>query len=146
MTNDQLIAPELPEQLDPSVVNKPSGWYEVLSSDQLESKKAVQIEDFPTQLVAWRGEGNKVCALDLYCKHMGAALSCGEVDGNSIRCPFHAWSWNKNGDCDDIPYAKKIPDKAKIRSWATDEKDGLIYVWFDRNGKKPDPEGSRFNK
>ena len=69
---------------------------------------------------------------------MGASLGCGEVDQNGIRCPFHAWRWNGSGDCDDIPYAKRVPDKAQTRSWTPYEKDGKIYVWFDRNGNEPD--------
>jgi 3-ketosteroid 9alpha-monooxygenase subunit A len=136
--NSILVAPDLPEQKDPSSSNFPDGWHYVANSKDLEKSKAIEVINFATQIVVWRGSDEKLYALDMYCKHMGASLGCGEVDQNGIRCPFHAWRWNGSGDCDDIPYAKRVPDKAKTRSWTPYEKDGKIYVWFDRNGNEPD--------
>ena len=45
--------------------------------------------------------------------------------------------------CDQIPYAKKIPTKAVTRSWEVSEDDGMIYVWFDRDQKPADPDGQK---
>jgi 3-ketosteroid 9alpha-monooxygenase subunit A len=111
LTDQELIAPELPEQKDPTISGHKSGWYKVARSEDIASMKAIQVDDFPTQIVIWRGEDLALRGLDLYCKHMGASLACGEVNENSIQCPFHAWRWAGNGQCDQIPYAKKIPDK-----------------------------------
>ena len=69
MTDKELIAPDLPEQIDPSLSDLPSGWYKVADSDQINLKEAIQVEDFPTQIVIWRGEDSMLRALDLYCKH-----------------------------------------------------------------------------
>ena len=144
MTNQELVAPELPQQRDPSSSDLVSGWYKIAQSDQISSKEALQVDNFPTQIVVWRGEDSVLRGLDLYCKHMGAALSCGEVDVNSIRCPFHAWRWAGDGNCDEIPYAKRIPPKAITRSWEIDEIDGEVYAWFDKNAKPSNPDGQRF--
>ena len=145
MTDQELIAPELPEQKDPATSGLQSGWYKVAKSEDIPLKKAIQIDDFPTQIVVWRGEDAVLRSLDLYCKHMGASLACGEVEENSIQCPFHAWRWAGDGQCDKIPYAKKIPAKAITRSWEVSENDGMIYVWFDRDQKPADPNGQKFN-
>ena len=109
--SDKLISTELPVQKNPNESSLEDGWHKVATSDAIKNGEALQVDNFATQLVVWRGEDGKVRALDLYCKHMGAALSCGEVDGNGIRCPFHAWKWNEEGNCDDIPYAKKSQRK-----------------------------------
>jgi 3-ketosteroid 9alpha-monooxygenase subunit A len=145
LTDQELIAPELPEQRDPSVSDLVSGWYKIAQSDQISTKEALQVDNFPTQIVVWRGEDSVLRGLDLYCKHMGASLACGEVDENSIRCPFHAWRWAGAGQCHQIPYAKKIPAKAVTRSWDVIENDGMIYVWFDRDQKPADLNGQKFN-
>ena len=145
MTDHELIAPELPEQKDPAASTLESGWYKVAKSEDIALKESIQVDDFPTQIVVWRGEDNILRALDLYCKHMGASLACGKVDENSIQCPFHAWRWAGNGECDQIPYAKKIPPKAVTRSWEVSEDEGIIYVWFDRDQKPADPDGQKFN-
>ena len=97
-----------------------------------------QLEVFGTRLVAYRGlDDNAVHILDAYCPHMGGDLCGGEVKGNSVICPFHLWSWGEDGVCNDIPYAKKIPDKAVIKSWPVLEKNGLIFVWQDPEGNEP---------
>jgi 3-ketosteroid 9alpha-monooxygenase subunit A len=70
---------------------------------------------------------------------MGADLGAGGlVIGNTIRCPFHAWRYCGSGECVEIPYAKKIPVKARQRAWLTREVNGLILVWHDSAGRQPD--------
>ena len=88
MTDQELIAPDLPQQRDPTNSTLGSGWYKVADSQDIGSMEAIQVDDFPTQIVVWRGADNQLRALDLYCKHMGASLACGEVEENGIRCPF----------------------------------------------------------
>lgn len=115
------------------------GWHCLgLSSDYTE--RPVALNYFGTRLVAYRGEDQQVHVLDGYCPHMGGDLSGGWVEGNSIRCPFHEWSWGADGVCNDIPYAKRIPSRAVIKSWPTTEVNGLLFVWNDPEGGAPIPE------
>jgi 3-ketosteroid 9alpha-monooxygenase subunit A len=116
------------------------GWY-VIGSTNSVSHKPRALNVFGTKLVAYRGkEDGEVHILDAYCPHMGGDLCGGEVKGNSVICPFHLWSWGADGVCDDIPYARKIPEKAVIKSWPVLEKNGLIFVWQDPEGNDPIPE------
>jgi 3-ketosteroid 9alpha-monooxygenase subunit A len=113
------------------------GWHVLGKADSFTSTPQMH-EYFGTKLVAYRGEDDgEVHVLDAYCPHMGADLSKGCVKGNSIVCPFHAWSWGADGVCDDIPYAKRIPPKAVIKSWETREVNGLLLVWNDPEGNAP---------
>ena len=48
MTDKELIAPDLPEQIDPSLSDLPSGWHKVADSDQINLNEAIQVEDFAT--------------------------------------------------------------------------------------------------
>ena len=46
----------------------------------------------------------------------------GQIEGDSIRCPYHAWRFGPDGKCNDIPYSKApIPKAACVhspgRSW-----------------------------
>ncbi len=116
------------------------GWY-VIGSATSVADKPVTLNVFGTRLVAYRGENDgKVHVLDAFCPHMGGDLSHGFVSGDSVVCPFHEWSWGQDGVCDHIPYAKKIPGKAVIKSWPVLEKNGLIFVWQDPEGNDPIPE------
>jgi len=115
------------------------GWHCLgLAADFTE--KPVAFSYFGTKLVVYRGADGQVHILDAYCPHMGADLSLGCVEGNSIRCPFHAWRWGADGVCDDIPYARRIPARAAIKSWPTLEQNKLLFVWNDPEGNAPPPE------
>ena len=107
------------------------GWY-VIGSRASIADKPITLNAFGTRLAVFRGEEDgAIHALDAFCPHMGGDLSQGFIRGNSLVCPFHEWSWDKGGVCDHIPYAKKIPEKAVIKSWPVLEKNGLIFVWND---------------
>lgn len=116
------------------------GWH-VLGLAKDFGAEPVTLNYFGKRLVAYRGKDDaEIHVLDAYCPHMGADLSKGCVKGDSIICPFHAWSWGKDGVCNDIPYAERIPKKAVIKSWPTTEQNGLLFVWNDPEGNPPIPE------
>ena len=126
----QIVAEERPERYA-------RGWY-VIGNAASVTHTPRQLDVFGTRLVAYRGhEDDSVHILDAYCPHMGGDLCSGEVKGDSVVCPFHLWSWGADGVCNDIPYAKKIPDKAVIKSWPVLEKNGLVFVWQDPEGNEP---------
>ncbi len=138
-------APATPQQDTPVYIIKSEtveeryarGWHCLgLAKDYTE--KPVRLDYFGTRLVAFRGiDDGEVHILNAFCPHMGADLSKGCVRGNSIVCPFHAWTWGGDGFCNDIPYAKRIPPKARIKSWPTTEQNGLLFVWNDPEGNPP---------
>jgi 3-ketosteroid 9alpha-monooxygenase subunit A len=112
------------------------GWHCLgLASDYTE--KPVALNYFGTKLAAYRGTDGQVHILDGYCPHMGADMTLGCVEGNSLRCPFHSWRWGADGVCDDIPYAKRIPPRAVIKSWPTMEENQLLFVWNDPENNPP---------
>lgn len=112
------------------------GWH-VVGLGREFTDKPMMLNYFGSKLVAYRGEDGNVHILDAYCPHMGADLSLGCVEGNSVRCSFHSWRWGADGVCDDIPYAKRIPAKAVIKSWHATEQNGLVFVWNDPEGNDP---------
>jgi 3-ketosteroid 9alpha-monooxygenase subunit A len=63
----------------------------------------------------------------------------GQIEGDSIRCPYHAWRFGPDGRCNDIPYSRApIPKAACVRSWLVIERLGAIFVWHDPEGGEPD--------
>ena len=55
-------------------------------------------------------------------------------------CPFHAWKFDGGGKCVEIPYASRVPPKAKVDCWPVAERNGMIYVWHDPERGAPDWE------
>jgi 3-ketosteroid 9alpha-monooxygenase subunit A len=116
----------------------PNSWFQVAYSDELAVGAVLPLRYFGRELVAFRGEDGVARVLDAYCAHLGAHLGVGgAVQGNVIRCPFHAWCFDGSGTCVEIPYAKRIPPKARIQAWHVCEQNGLIMVWHDMEGRPP---------
>ena len=116
------------------------GWHCLGLASDYKDGKPHTLNAFGTRLVAFKGESGKVHVLDSHCPHMGADLSHGEVRGDSVLCPFHNWSWGADGKCNNIPYSKRIPPKARVKSWQTSEQNNLLFVWNDPEGAAPTPE------
>lgn len=116
----------------------PNGWFQVAYSDELEVGQVMPLKYFGQHLVLFRDEEGEAQVLDAFCPHLGAHLGHGgKVEGKCIRCPFHAWKFDGAGNCKDVPYAKKIPPKARIGAWSVCEVAGLIMVWYHAAGQDP---------
>jgi 3-ketosteroid 9alpha-monooxygenase subunit A len=116
------------------------GWHCLGLAAEYKDGKPRGLDLFGTRLVAFAGEDGQVHILDGHCPHMGADLSTGEVVGNTVQCPFHHWRWGADGKCAEIPYCKRIPPKARVRSWPVCEENRLLFVYNDPEGNPPPPE------
>ncbi|MFF5992462.1 Rieske 2Fe-2S domain-containing protein [Prauserella flavalba] len=113
------------------------GWHCLGLADSFKDGKPHAVNAFGTKLVVFQGEDGTVNVLDGYCRHMGGDLTQGTVKGNEIACPFHDWRWGGNGKCVSIPYAKRVPLRARTRSWLTLEENKQLFVWHDPEGNPP---------
>jgi 3-ketosteroid 9alpha-monooxygenase subunit A len=116
------------------------GWHCLGLLDGFRDGKPHAIEAFGTKLVVWAGEDHAVHVLDAFCRHMGGDLTQGTVKDGNLACPFHDWRWSPEGRCVGIPYAKRVPLRARTRAWITLEKNGMLFVWNDPEGNPPPPE------
>lgn len=120
----------------------PFGWYPILLSSELEAGVVKPLRYFATELAIWRGLDGEVRMVDAYCKHLGAHMGHGgQVDGNELRCPFHAWRYDgEAGVVTDVPYAKRIPPQVKrkcIRTWHVVEANRWIWMWYHPHDLPP---------
>lgn len=124
---------------DQDAYDYPRGWFLIGGSEDFIAAEVYPLRYFGQDLVAFRTESQGVVVLDAYCPHLGAHLGHGgKVEGETIVCPFHAWRFDQGGVCVEIPYAKRIPDRACTRSWLTQEHSGMVMIWHDPAGGLPD--------
>ena len=117
------------------------GWYLVSWSAELEPGGVKPLRYFGKDYVLFRGEDGKATLLDAHCPHLGAHLGYGgRVEGNEIRCPFHAWRFGASGRCTEVPYASRIPPRAAVRAYRVQEHSGMILAYFGAKGSEPDYE------
>ena len=121
----------------PGVVTE--GWYWALKSRDVRRQQIKPVDLMGRRLVVYRGEDGKVRAMDGHCRHMGADLSLGRVEGNGLRCFFHNWCYDGEGVCHDIPSLGGPPDHViKIRKWFAAEAYGLVWIWVGEGAPEID--------
>ena len=113
----------------------PNGWFYALHSEDLVSGAVQPLRYVGRDLVAFRGDDGRAAIIDAYCPHLGAHLGRGGcVEGNMLRCPFHAWQFDAEGRCTRVPYAKRIPHEARVRAYPTVERNGALFFWHHATG------------
>jgi len=117
----------------------PNGWFRVSYSKDLGEGEVKPLSYFGRELVAWRDASGAARVFDAYCPHLGAHLGFGgTVEGDAVRCPFHAWKIGADGRCTEIPYAKRIPPNAQVKSWPVMEQNGIVFVWYHADDAEPE--------
>ena len=116
----------------------PNGWFQVAYGDELSTEHPLALHYFDREWVAFRDAEGRARVLDAHCPHLGAHLGHGgEIVEGRLRCPFHHWEFDGEGRCTRVPYAAKIPPKARLHSWPVVEKNGCVYLYFDKQGREP---------
>lgn len=115
----------------------PHGWFGLCYSHELKPGEVRKVRFCGRDLAVFRSESGVAAALDNYCPHLGAPLHRGTVCGDNLRCAFHAWEWGGDGQCNHIPYAKKIPDRAVTEAIPVQEKNGMVMGWHHPEGRAP---------
>lgn len=126
----------------------PRGWFMIAPSEAVSTTQPLSLRFFGRELVLFRGQG-KLVLLDAICPHMGTHIGKNSasyvvqdntwIEGDSIRCPYHAWRFGPDGKCNHIPYhAGAIPEMARLRAWPVAERMGLVFMWHDPEGGAPD--------
>ncbi len=112
----------------------PLGWVWVCKAKQLKKNKIRAANIFGREIIVFRTQDNLIGALDAFCPHMGAHLVDGKVEGNGVRCFFHNWKFNKEGQCVDIPCLQELPaKKISTQAFVVKEQYGLIWLWTGDN-------------
>jgi 5,5'-dehydrodivanillate O-demethylase oxygenase subunit len=109
-------------------------WHPVHRAEDLHPGQAKPIEIMSQRFTLYRGDGGAPHVVDFRCPHRGTQLSAGWVEGDSIRCMYHGWCFNAEGQCTEQPAEEKsFAGKIRIRSYPTREYLGLIFAYLGEN-------------
>ena len=78
-------------------------WYVTCLSTELNENRPLSRTLFGVRLVLFRDTHGQPVALRDRCLHRQACLSGGTVRAGNIRCPYHGWAYDPQGNCVDIP-------------------------------------------
>lgn len=116
----------------------PNGWYCVGLSSQLKPGEVRTVQFMGEEAVMFRTRSGKVNVMDAYCPHLGGHFGHGgTVVGEVIRCPFHGFCFDGNGECVSTPYGTKPPPTAVVPTKPVRDINGFILVYHDASGRQP---------
>jgi vanillate O-demethylase monooxygenase subunit len=128
-------------------------WHPVATAESVGADPvAVELLGGAIAVVRLAGE---LVAFDDLCRHLGAALSIGEVidGGRRLRCRYHGWTYDATGKVVDIPARRgvPIPREARVRRYLVREAYGLVWVCLADEPHVPLPaypefDDTRFHK
>ena len=117
-------------------------WYPIIPIADLEKSAPQSFELLGEKLALWLNSDRQPVAVVDYCCHRSAQLSKGVVINGCIRCPYHGWSFNGQGDCVNVPQLtadQKIPASYRVRSFQCAERYGYVWVCLDEAPLLPIP-------
>ncbi len=119
-------------------------WWPVGFEEQIE-KKPVKVRHLGEDFVLFRDGEGKIGMLDTFCSHRRASLEHGRVEERGIRCCYHGWLYDAEGQCLEMPAeppSSTLPQRVRQRSAKVQIVAGLIFAYL---GPDPAPLIPRFD-
>ena len=110
-------------------------WMPVLLAEELPQPDCdpVRIRILSEDMVAFKDTDGNVGVIDNYCPHRRASLFFGRNEECGLRCVYHGWKFDINGDCVDMPSEpaeSNFKDKVKIKAYPAKEFGSCIWVYM----------------
>jgi len=116
----------------------PTGWYCLGASRELRPGQIVNRRFMGNDVVVFRTRGGEPCVMDAYCPHLGAHLGKGgDVCDETIRCPFHHFTFATDGHCTATGYGTPPPPSAIARTWPVRDVNGLLLAFHSLADEAP---------
>ena len=100
----------------------------------------IRVKLLGEELVAFRDSNGVVGVVDNYCPHRRASLFFGRNEEAGLRCVYHGWKFDVNGDCVDMPSEpaeSNFKDKVRIKAYPTAELGNVVWVYMGPPDKRP---------
>ncbi|MSQ09704.1 MAG: hypothetical protein EXR52_01675 [Dehalococcoidia bacterium] len=100
----------------------------------------VRVRLLGEDLVAWRNTDGSVGLMQNACPHRGASLFFGRNEENGLRCVYHGWKFDTEGQCVDMPNEpaeSNFKHKIKAAAYLTEEAGGVVWAYMGPVETKP---------
>lgn len=118
-------------------------WMPVAGVSEFDEQPIKPLRLLGEDLVLYRDGSGKFGLVERQCAHRRADLAYGMIEADGIRCNYHGWQFNHEGQCVAQPYEDTaMPDgrgKARIRlqAYPVQEKAGMLWAYM---GPQPAPQ------
>jgi phenylpropionate dioxygenase-like ring-hydroxylating dioxygenase large terminal subunit len=114
----------------------------LLSKDLVADGQPKRVKLLGEDLVAFRASDNTVGLVDNACAHRGAPLIYARNEECGLRCVYHGWKFDVNGQVIDMPAEpahSRYKDKVRIKAYPCQERNGVLWTYMGRDRANPPP-------
>lgn len=118
-------------------------WVPALMSEEVSDRdgKPVRVRLFGENLVAFRATDDRVGLIAEACPHRRASLAIGRNEECGLRCLYHGWKVDVDGNIVDMPSEPPgSPMKSKVKqpAYPTVESGGFVWTYMGPPEAKPE--------
>ncbi|MEA2907308.1 MAG: phthalate 4,5-dioxygenase [Alphaproteobacteria bacterium] len=119
-------------------------WQAALLADELPERDGppVRVRLLCEDLIAFRDTNGRIGLVEAYCPHRRAALFFGRNEECGLRCAYHGWKFDVDGNCVDMPSepaGAPMKDKVRLQSYPTVERGGVVWAYLGPREQMPAP-------
>jgi phthalate 4,5-dioxygenase oxygenase subunit len=102
----------------------------------------VRVKLLGEELIAFKDTDGKIGLVDNYCPHRRASLFFGRNEECGLRCVYHGWKFDVDGNCVDMPSEpaeSNFKDKVKVTAYPCLDMGGVVWTYMGPPEKQPQP-------
>ncbi|HEY4134665.1 MAG TPA: Rieske 2Fe-2S domain-containing protein [Alphaproteobacteria bacterium] len=115
----------------------------VMSSEVAEpDSPPVKVKLLGEELIAFRDTSGRVGVVQEKCAHRTASLWLGRNEECGIRCVFHGWKFDVDGNCVDMPNEPpqfQFKERVKLKAYPTVELGDIVWAYMGPADRMPPP-------
>ena len=121
-------------------------WQPIAAAVELESAWTKRVRLLGEDLVLFRDRQGKLGLIAEQCPHRRASFAHGIPTQDGIRCPYHGWEFNAQGQCLNQPNERDncaFRDSVKTDAYPVEELGGLLFAYL---GPEPRPAAAALRR
>ena len=135
-----MVSQELNDRITRAGKGQPAGevlrryWQPAALVEELDGEHpVVPVTLLGERLVLFRDNEGELGLIGRHCLHRGADLCFGRREDNGLRCPFHGWHYDRNGQCAEQPgepEGSQMYKRIRTTSYPVVEKNGIVFAYM----------------
>jgi 5,5'-dehydrodivanillate O-demethylase oxygenase subunit len=143
-----MLSPEQNTLLTQTSAGTPMGellrryWWPIAGVSEFDEQPTKPVRLMGEDLTLYKDKGGHYGLLDRHCPHRRADLTYGYTEECGLRCSYHGWHFDAEGNCLEQPYddvahpEANLKAQVRVKAYPVEECGGLLWAYL---GPKPAP-------
>ncbi len=120
-------------------------WIPALLARELpeDDCEPVRVKLLGERLIAFRDSKGRYGLIDEFCAHRGVSLWFGRNEEGGLRCPYHGWKYDVEGNCTEVPSEPEesgFCEKIKLTAYPLIKVGDVLWTHMgDKDNRPPEP-------